>query len=100
MDAPKVTDWGQNADFRRIPKIFADAPLVLEVQALGGHRKPQETAYFCRKLMIFPEHSTKPQIGVRHPRSVTLRAALETLANTRTMQLQDLGLLLFADSSC
>ena len=36
-----MTERAQNADFRRKPQIFADSPLPLEIQASGGHRKPQ-----------------------------------------------------------
>ena len=44
-----MTERAQNADFRRKPQIFADSPLLLEIQAFGGRRKPQKTADFCRK---------------------------------------------------
>ena len=37
----KVTERAQNADFRRKPQIFADSPLLLEIPAFGGRRKPQ-----------------------------------------------------------
>ena len=40
----KVTESAQNADFRRKPQIFADSPLLLEILASGGCRKPQKTA--------------------------------------------------------
>ena len=38
----------------REPKtqIFADSPLLLETQAFGGRRKPQQTADYRRKLQI------------------------------------------------
>ena len=36
-----MTQRAQNADFRRKPQIFADSPLLLEIQAFGGCRKPQ-----------------------------------------------------------
>ena len=41
-----MTERAQNADFRRKPQIFADSPLLLEIQAfsIGGRRKPQKTA--------------------------------------------------------
>ena len=41
------------ADFRRKPLIFADSPLLLEIPASGGHRKPQQTADFRRKPQIW-----------------------------------------------
>ena len=44
-----MTERAQNAAFRRKPQIFADSPLLLEIQAFGGRRKPQETADFRRK---------------------------------------------------
>ena len=40
-DGPKVTERAQNADFRRKPQVFADSLPLLEIQAFGGHRKPQ-----------------------------------------------------------
>ena len=43
-DGTKVTERAQNADFRRKPQIFADSPLLLEIQAFGGRRKPQIVA--------------------------------------------------------
>ena len=58
-----MTERAQNADFRREPQIFADSPL--EIQALGDRRKPQKTEDFRRK----------PQIGLRHLRSVSFRSA-------------------------
>ena len=48
-DRTKVTEKAQNADFRRKPQIFADSPLLLEIQACGGRRKPQKTGHFRRK---------------------------------------------------
>ena len=36
-----MTESAQNADFRRKPQIFADSPLLLEIPASGGRRKPQ-----------------------------------------------------------
>ena len=44
-----MTERAQNADFHRKPQIFADSPLLLEIQAFGGSRKPQKTADFRRK---------------------------------------------------
>ena len=44
-----MTDQAQNTEFCRKPQIFAESPLFLEVQALGGCRKPRTTADFCRK---------------------------------------------------
>ena len=34
----------ENADLHRKPQIFADSPLLLEIQAFGGRRKPQNFA--------------------------------------------------------
>ena len=34
---------------RRKLQIFADSPLLLEISAFGGHKKPQKTADFRRK---------------------------------------------------
>ena len=57
--------------WQREPKtqIFAEnrrfSPLLLEIHALGGRRKPQ----------IFAEKSRKPQIWLRHLRSVTFSSA-------------------------
>ena len=44
-----MTGSAQNADFRRKPLIFADAPLHLEIQAFRGRRKPQICADSRRK---------------------------------------------------
>ena len=71
-----MTENGQNADFRRKPQIFADSPLLLEIQAFGGRRKPQKTADFRRKPKIFAENRRKPQIGLCHLRCVTFSSAL------------------------
>ena len=71
-----MTERTQNADFRRKPQIFADSPLLLEIPAFGGHGKPQKTADFRRKPKIFVENRRKPQIGLRHLRSVTFSSAL------------------------
>ena len=49
LDGPKVTDWAQNADSRRKPQIFANSPLLLEFQALGGHRTFAENRRFSQK---------------------------------------------------
>ena len=78
----KATERAQNADFRRKPPIFADSPLLLEIQAFGGHRKPQKTADFCRKPKIFAENRRKPQIGLRHLRCVTFSSALPSVLKT------------------
>ena len=48
-----MTERAENADFRRKPQILADSPLLLEIQAFGGRRKPQKTADFRRKPKIF-----------------------------------------------
>ena len=71
-----MTERAQNADFRRKPQIFADSPLLLEIPAFGGRRKPQKTAHFRRKPQIFAENRRKPQIGLRHLRCVTFSSAL------------------------
>ena len=76
-DGTKVTESAQNADFRRKPQIFADSRLLLEIQAFAGRRKPQKTADFRRKPKIFAENRRKPQIGLRHLRSVTFSSALK-----------------------
>ena len=66
-----MTEKTQNADFRRKPQIFADSPLLLEIQAFEGRRKPQKTADFRRKPTIFEENRRKPQIGLCHLGCVT-----------------------------
>ena len=66
-----MTEKAQNAEFRRKPQIFADSPLLLEIVAFGGCRKPQ----------IFAENRRKPQIGLRHLRSVTFSSALKVDEN-------------------
>ena len=66
-----MTEKAQNADFRRKPQIFADSPLLLEIPAFGGRRKPQKTADVRRKPQIF---AGKPQ-GNRRLGSVTLGAS-------------------------
>ena len=71
-----MTERAQNADFRRKPQIFADSPLLLEVRAFGGRRKPQKTTDFRRKPKIFAENRRKPQIRLRHLRSVTFCSSL------------------------
>ena len=71
-----MTERAQNADLRRKPQIFTDSPLLLEIQACGGRRKPQKTADFRRKPKIFAENRRKPQIGLRHLRCVTFSSAL------------------------
>ena len=63
-----MTEKAQNADFRGKPLIFADSPLLLEIPAFGGRRKPQKTADFRRKPVIFAENRRKLQIG--HIRSI------------------------------
>ena len=45
-----MTERAQNADSRRKPQIFADSPLLLEIPAFGGRRKPQ---IIRRKPKIF-----------------------------------------------
>ena len=70
-----MTENAQNADLRRKPQIFADSPLLLEIPAFGGRRKPQKTADFRRKPKIFAENRRKPQIGLCHLRCVTFSSA-------------------------
>ena len=74
-----MTERAQNADFRRKPQIFADSPLLLEIPAFGGRRKPLKTAGFCRKPQIFAENRRKPQIGLCHLRCVTFSSALQVV---------------------
>ena len=73
-----MTERARNADFRRKPQIFADSPLLLESQAFGGRRKPQ----------IFAENCRKPQIGLRHLRSVTLTTPLKKRRKKTTKSLE------------
>ena len=74
-----MTENAQNADFRRKPQIFADSPLLLEIPAFGGRRKPQKTADFRRKLKISAENRRKPLIGLRHLRCVTFSLAPDSV---------------------
>ena len=71
-----MTERAENADFRRKPQIFAGSPLLQEIPAFGGRRKPQKTADFRRKPQIFAGNRRKPQIGLRHLRRVTFSSAL------------------------
>ena len=77
-----MTEKAQKADFRRKPQIFADSPLLQEISACGRARR-QKTADFCRKPKIFAENRRKPQIGLRHLRSVTFSSALEGITANR-----------------
>ena len=79
-----MTENTKNADFRGKPQIFADLPLLLEIQAFGGRRKPQKTADFRRKPQIFAGNCRKPQIGFRHLRSVTFSSALAMVSGIVT----------------
>ena len=65
-----MTENAQNADFRRKPQIFADSPLLLEIQAFGGRRKPQKTVDFHRKPKILK--ISQNTAGNRRLASVTL----------------------------
>ena len=56
-----MTENAQNADFRRKPQIFADSPLLLEIQAFRGRRKPQETAGNRRFSQETADFRRKPQ---------------------------------------
>ena len=69
-----MTENAHNADFRKKPQIFADSPLLLEIPAFGGRRKPQKTADLSQKTEDFRR---KPQIGLRHLRCVTFSSALD-----------------------
>ena len=60
-----MTESAQNADLRRKPQIFADSPLLLEIQAFGGRRKRQETEDFRRKLQETADWAPSPY-KVRH----------------------------------
>ena len=62
-----MTQRDQNADFCSKPQIFADSPLLLEIQTFGGRRKPQNTADVCREPKIYA--------GNRRLGSVTLGAS-------------------------
>ena len=55
-----------NADFRRKLQIFADSPLLLEIQASRGRRKRQ----------IFAGNRRFSQVELRHLESVTFSSAL------------------------
>ena len=72
-----MTERAQNADFRRKPQIFADSPLLLEIQAFGERRKPK----------IFAENRRKPQIGLRQLRSVTFSSALVSVGRRSGLEL-------------
>ena len=71
-----MTERAHNADICRKPQIFADSPLLLEIPAPGGRRKPRKTADCRRKPKIFAENCRKLQIGLRHLRCVTFSSAL------------------------
>ena len=57
--------------FSGLMQILADSPSVLEIQACGGHRTPQKN----RIEDFLQKTAGKPQIRVRHLRSVNLGAA-------------------------
>ena len=61
-----MAERAQDAAFHRKPQTFADSPLLLEISAYGGRRKPQKTTDFHRKPRIFAENRRKLQIGFRH----------------------------------
>ena len=61
----------QNADFCRKPQILALSPGNSSIWSA------QETAGFRRAPKIFKEKHKKPQIGLRHLRSVTFTSAPE-----------------------
>ena len=69
------------ADFHRTPQIFADSPLLLEIQAFGGRRKPQKTADFRRKPKIFAENCSLASVTLgpsplARPEQVPVKALL------------------------
>ena len=72
-----MTESTKNADFRRKPQIFADSPLLLEIPAFGGRRKPQKTADFRRKPKIFAEPSEclTPPLANPGVAEITVRAS-------------------------
>ena len=61
--------------FSQIRRRFS--PLLLEIQAFRGRRKPQETADFRRKPQIFAGNRRFSQIGLRHLRCATFSSALK-----------------------
>ena len=61
-------------------RIFADSLLLLEIQAFGGRRKPRKPQNFRRESKILAGNRKKPQIGLRHLRSVTFSSALIEVA--------------------
>ena len=62
----------QNADFRRKPQIFADSPLLLEIQAFGEHRKRRKPQIRAEK-----QRCSQKTAGNRRLGSVTLGLSLE-----------------------
>ena len=70
-DGPKMADRVQNTDFRAENCRFwqSDPFDLLETQAFGGRR------IFAGKPTIFAENRGKPQVGVRHLRSVPFCSA-------------------------
>ena len=68
-----VTERAQNADFCRKPQIFADSPLLLEIPAFWRAQETAENRRFSQKT---EDSRRKPQIGLRHLRSVTFSSAL------------------------
>ena len=70
---------GTERRWQREPKtqIFAENRwFSQEIQAFGGRRKAQKIADFRREPKIFAGNRRKPQIGLRHLRSVTFSSAL------------------------
>ena len=61
-----MTERGQNADFRRKPLTFADSPLLLELQAFPGSRKPQKTGHFAENRIFSQGDGRRPRIRKVH----------------------------------
>ena len=53
----------QNHKTRPKTQTFADSPLLLEIQAFEGRRKPQKTTDFRRKPKILAENRRNPRLG-------------------------------------
>ena len=48
-----------SVNFGRKPQIFADSPLLLEIQAFGGRRKPHRKPQWRKAPMAFPDSSSE-----------------------------------------
>ena len=69
---PKTQTFAEN---RRFSQIHPFSWKFKHLEGAGNRRKPQ---IFARKPKIFAENRRKPQIGLRHLRSVTFSSALIT----------------------